>query len=294
MKKNIYILLVISIVANIGIGHSETIYTMRERPDHLMIHFTPTVSILNYRSIDSKSTIAGNMGIGMEYAHYFGQHWGLSAGAELTSFNSFYSFKGRRDSLEMFDNWSGRYYTLRQNLTTKEYQHVTYLSFPVKIQYRCLVNSWLTFNASVGAAYSLYLSENRSIISGTIDRRAFFNGIFVEVDDFHPLMFGKFKDYINPSREKQFKNTVIGIAEAGISFHLVGNWNMHTVLNLQYGFQNIKNRNINLLVPEEYAGVTATNYIDNIKPLSLGIRVGFAYIFDLFGVDCKCHNGWNM
>ena len=292
MKRKFYILIFLSVI--VSIGYAQGIYTIRERPDHLMFHVTPTVSILDYKSIDAKSKIAENIGFGMEYAHFFGQHLGLSIGTELTSFNSFYTFKGRKDSLELFDNWSGRYYQLRQDLTTKEYQHVTYLSFPVKVQFRFLLNNSLTFNLSAGAAYNVYLSENHSIISGTIDRRAFFNGIYVEVDDFRPLMFGKFSDYINPSPEKQFKTTITGIVQAGLSFHLIGNWNMYTALNLQYGFQNIKNRNINLLVPEEYAGVTATNYIGNIKPVSLGFRVGFAYIFDLFNVDCKCHNGWNM
>jgi hypothetical protein len=65
---------------------------------------------------------------------------------------------------------------------------------------------------------------------------------------------------------------------------------MHTELNFQYGFQNIKCRSINILVPEEYSGVTATNYIGNIRPVSLGLRIGLAYTFDIFNVDCKCHN----
>ena len=293
MMKKKQILIAFLFLINWGNGFAEDVYSKRERPDHLMFHFTPSISLLNYKSADQKSSISGDIGLGIEYAHFFGQHLGLSVGAELTSFSSYYTFYGRKDSLKLFDSWSGRYYELRQNLTTKEFQRVTYLSFPVKVMYRCLINNWLTFNASVGAAYAMYYNEKQSIVSGTIDRRAFFKDIFVEVDEFYPLMFGKFPTYINPSNENQFKSTIIGIAQTGLSFHLYGNWNMHTELNFQYGFKNIKNRSINLLVPEEYSGVTATNYIGDIKPLSIGLRVGFVYNFDLFGIDCKCHN-WNQ
>ncbi|MBV5343108.1 hypothetical protein JZU68_05690, partial [bacterium] len=58
------------------------------------------------------------------------------------------------------------------------------------------------------------------------------------------------------------------------------------------GLNNIKTRNINLLVPNEYAGITATNYIGNIKPYSLGFRIGVSYNFDLFDVDCHCTGKW--
>jgi hypothetical protein len=289
MKIRIYILVVL-LSMNAVCGYAKGYYTSRERPDQLMFHVTPTVSLLDYKSVDSKSSISGNIGIGAEYAHFFSQHWGLSVGAEISSFSSFYFFKGRRDSLELFDNWSSKYYMLRQNLTTKEHQNVTYLSFPVKFMYRHIFTKRLNFNASIGAAYGLYISENKSIISGTIDRQAFFGDIYVNIDEFYPLMFGKFTDYINPSPVKQFKSTVLGIAQVGFSFKLAEDWNMHTELNFQYGFQNIKCRSINILVPEEYSGVTATNYIGNIRPVSLGLRIGLAYTFDIFNVDCKCHN----
>lgn len=265
-------------------------YTSRERPDHLMLHLTPAVTILDYKSVDSRSFISGNIGLGAEYAHFFHQHWGLSVGAELSSFSSFYFFRGRKDSLELFDIWSSRYYKLRQNLTTKEYQNVTYFSFPVKVIYRHIFTRRFNINASIGAAYGLYASESKSIVAGTIDRQAFFGDIYVNIDDFKPLMFGKFKDYINPSPIKQFKSTVLGIAQMGLSFKLAENWNLHTELNLQYGFKNIKTRAINILVPDEYSGITATNYIGEIHPASLGLRVGLTYTFDLFNVDCKCHN----
>lgn len=279
---------------NLISGYSQTNYSGRARPDQLMLHTTPYVSLLDYKSVDSKSSISGNMGFGLEYAHYFGHYVGLSIGAEVSSFSTFYTFHGRRDSLELFDNWSSRYYKLRQNLTTKEYQKVTYLSFPVKLNFRHNLTKWFNINASVGAAYALYMKEDKSIKSGTIDREAFFGDINVNIDEFYPLMFGKFTDYIQPSPEKQFKSTILGVAQLGLSFNLADNWNMHTELNLQYGFQNIKRRSINLLVPEEYSGVTATNYIGDIRPVSLGIRIGIAYNFDLFGLDCKCHNSWQQ
>ena len=291
MKIRICILMVLFSIRLMS-GYGQTNYSGRGRPDQLMIHTTPSLSLLDYKSVDSKSSISGNFGVGLEYAHFFNQYVGLSVGAELSSFSTFYTFNGRKDSLELFDSWSSRYYKLRQNLTTKEYQSVTYLSFPVKINYRHSFTKDLNFNISAGVAYALYMSENKSVISGTIDREAFFGDINVNIDEFYPLMFGKFSNYINPSSEKQFKSTLLGIAQMGFSFNLADNWNMHTELNFQYGFQNIKCRAINILVPDEYSGVTATNYIGEIRPVSLGLRIGIAYNFDLFAVDCKCHNSW--
>jgi outer membrane protein W len=293
MKIRICILIVLFLF-NLVSGYAQTTYSGRGRPDQLMIHATPSLSLLDYKSVDSNSSFSGNLGAGLEYAHFFNKYVGLSFGAEVSSFSTFYTFNGRKDSLQLFDNWSSKYYKLRQNLTTKEYQKVTYLSFPIKINYRHNFTKDLNFNVSVGAAYALYITENKSIITGTIDREAFFGDINVNIDEFYPLMFGKFTDYINPSSEKQFKSTVLGIAQMGFSFNLADNWNMHTELNFQYGFQNIKYRSINILVPNEYSGVTATNYIGEIRPISLGLRIGIAYNFDLFGVDCKCHGTWQQ
>ena len=210
MKRKLCILTAL-IALSIATGYAKGYYTPRERPDHLMFHVTPTLSLLDYKSADARSILGANVGAGVEYAHYFGRYVGISIGGELTSFNSFYFFKGHRDSLEFFDNWSSRYYMLRQNLTTKEYQRVTYLSVPIKLIYRQLLTRKLVFYASAGAAYGLHINENQSIVSGTIDRRAYFGSIHVEIDEFYPLQFGKFRDYINPSPEKQFKSTLIGI-----------------------------------------------------------------------------------
>jgi len=292
MKINKYILIVLFSFSLVS-GFAEKIYSGRGRPDHIMFHTTPSVSLLKYKSEDSKSTISGNIGAGIEYAHFFNKYWGLSVGAEITSFSTFYTFHGRKDSLELFDNWSSRRYELRQNLTTKEFQKVSYLSIPLKFNFRHRFTDALNFNVSAGVAYTKYMSENKSIISGTIHREAFFKDIYVNIDEFYPLMFGKFKDYIHPSNEKQFKNTLLGVAQMGFTFNLADNWNMHTELNFQYGFKDIKLRSIPILVPDEYSGITATNYIGEIKPMSLGIRIGIAYNFDLFKMDdCNCHGKW--
>lgn len=289
IRTRIFIIL---FLLNTLYGFSIGNYTNRAQPDNLMFHLTPSVSLLEYKSIEAKSKISANVGMGVEYAHYFGQYLGLSIGAEISSFSSFYKFNGRRDSLELFDYWSSKYYKLRQNLTTKEHQRVTYLSLPVKLNFRSKLNNKLNFDISVGAAYTVYLSEKKSIVSGTVERQAFFGDIYVNIDDFRPLMFGQFTDYINPSSEKQFKSTLLGIAQMGVSFKLNDKWNMNTALNFQYGFKDIKNRSINILVPDEYSGVTATNFIGTIRPVSIGLRVGVTYVFDLFDVGCKCHGSW--
>ena len=290
MKTSVSILSIL-IMLNITFSYAQGFYGPT-RTDHVMLHSTGSVSLLDYKSIDSKSSISPNIGVGVEYAHFFGKNFGLSIGAELTSFSSYYRFNGRRDSLELFDNWSSRYYKLRQNLTTLEHQRVTYLSIPAKLNFRRRLAPQLTFHASAGAAYTVYLTEKQSVVAGTIDRQAFFGDIFVNIDDFRPLMFGKFNDFINPSSQKQFTKTLLGIAQLGVSFNIAKDWDMHTELNFQYGFENIKLRNINILVPDEYSGVTATNYIGNILPMSVGLRVGVTYKFDLFNVGCMCDEGW--
>lgn len=291
MKIYVYLIIVLlSIMAQLGYANKN--YSGRARPDQLMLHVTPCVSILDYKSVDGRSFLSGNLGAGAELAHFFGLHLGFSVGAEVTSFSTFYKFNNRRDSLPLFDKYSGRYYKLRQNLNTREYQNVTYLSFPIKLQYRCNFTKGLNFNASLGAAYTRYMSESKSIVSGNIDRQAYFEDIHVTIDEFYPLGFGKFNDYIHPSTISQFKSTILGIAQVGFTFNLAPNWNMHTELNFQYGLKNIKTRSINLLVPDEYSGITATNYIDEIHPASLGLRIGVAYNFDIFNVDCKCHSKW--
>jgi hypothetical protein len=273
-------------------ANAKEFYPMSQQPDHLMFHVTPAFSLLDYRSSDGRSIPTPTVGLGVEYAHYFFRFIGVSIGAEVNSYNSLYFFLGRKDSLPLFDSWSSRNYLLRQQLHTKEYQSVSYLSVPVKVILRQAISPTINLNLSAGVAYNAYLTESKNIVAGNIYRQAFFGDINVNIDEFYPLNFGKFNDYINPSSQKQFTTTLTGIAQLGFSFHFNQRWVMHTNFNFQYGLNNIKTRNINLLVPNEYAGITATNYIGNIKPYSLGFRIGVSYNFDLFDVDCHCTGKW--
>jgi hypothetical protein len=275
-------------LVNIIALYSQT-YSNLEQPDHLSFHITPSITLLDYKSARSRSIPGVNAGAGVEYAHFFNKYLGLSIGAEVNSFSSYYSFGNKKDSLPMFDSWSGFKYTLHQNLNSLEYQRVTYLNVPLKIELRNLVARNLRFTSSFGVAYSLYLTEHQSVVARTVDRSAYFDSIHVLVDDFAPLNFGKFTHFINPSGKQQFKRTFMGLFQLGLAYTIIPDVNLHAELNIQYGFENIKLLDNNILVPEEYSGVTATNYIGTIRPMSIGIRVGVTYNFDLFGIDCKCH-----
>lgn len=264
-------------------------YKGYEVQDRVMIHVTPGISMLNYQSVDGHSVPTPTIGAGIEYAHFFGQHWGISVGAELSSFSSLYKFNDRKDSLLMYDAWSKHFYQLRQKLSTLEYQRVSYISLPVKLHYRKRFTKKLDLNLSAGAAYTSYLSENRTVLSGEIQREAFFDDINVKIDDYSPLMFQKYSNYIYPSSQPQFKQTILGIIQGGVSYNILPKWNLHTEINAQYGVENIKTRSINILVPKEYAGITATNFIQQIIPLSVGLRIGLAYQFNLVDPRGKCH-----
>ncbi len=290
MKKPVFLFFLIAI-ATISVV-AQPLYTKNQQPDHLMFHVTPSLSLLGYESAEGRSKPAPVAGLGVEYAHFFHRSIGLSAGVELNSYAAFYTFDGRSDSLQMFDSWSSYHYKLRQQLYTKEYQRVSYVSFPVKVILRQRLSRTVNLNLSSGLAWNVYLTEKKSIVAGTIHRQAYFDDIHVNVDEFYPLMFGQFTDYINPSPQKQFGTTLTFVAQAGLSFQLNTKWALHTELNFQSGLKDIKERHIDLLVPEEYAGVTATNYIGEIKPRTLGLRIGFTYNFDLFNKDCRCHGNW--
>jgi outer membrane protein W len=290
MHKKIIILALL--VANTLIVSAKDYYPQSQRPDHLLFHITPAVSLLNYSSVDGRSLPTPSVGFGMEYAHFFHRRLGLSVGAEFNSYGSLYLFNGRKDSLQLFDSWSNRNYKLRQQLYSKEYQRVSYLSIPVKAIFRQKLSQTMNINVSAGVAYNVYMSESKSIIAGTIKRQAYFGDIHVDVDDFLPLMFGTFTDYINPSNKPQFSKTLTAVAQIGLTYQLSTRWTLHTDINYQYGTKNIKTRTINILEPNEYAGVTATNYIGSIKPYSLGLRIGISYNFDLFNADCHCQSSW--
>ena len=272
--------------------HARGYYPSSQRPDHLMFYATPALSRLQYQSAEAASSFTPVLNAGIEYAHFIHHKFGFSIGAEYNRFAAKYSFDGRRDSLQMFDAWSGYHYQLRQQLHTTEHQSVSYLSVPFKLHFRQLITPDISLNMSAGMVLNTYLSEKRSILAGTINRQAYFSDIHVNVDDFHPLLFGKFDNYIQPSAMPQFGVSRTYTAQVGLSFQLNEFWALHTELNYQYGTKNIKQRNINLLVPDEYAGITATNFIGDIKPQSIGLKIGLAYTFDLFNVDCKCQNSW--
>lgn len=291
-QSKLLALLTFALLIATGTLHARGYYPAHQRPDHIMIYALPAAAHLQYKSTDAASKMSPVINAGVEYAHFIHHSIGFSIGVEYNTFASKYSFDHRRDSLQMFDTWSGYHYQLKQQLYTTEQQKVSYLSFPLKFHIRQSLTPSINLNLSGGVVFNAYLSQKQTILARTIHRQAYFDDIHVNIDDFQPLLFGTFNQFIQPSPDLQLGVSRTYTAQIGLSFQLNDYWALHTEINYQKGTKDLKQRNINLLMPNEYAGVTATNYIGTVKPQSLGLKIGLAYTFDLFNVDCKCQNSW--
>lgn len=238
----------------------------------------PAYSILKYKSDASSSKGGLGYGASLTYSYLFTKHWGFDVGASFNTFKGKYSFDGITTVSPTYTETHGNTYNVTQVLTTEEEQNLGYLLLPLRLTFRCHLSSNLYFKTALGAAYAFNVYEDRVVKSGTIVRSAYFPVIDVTVKELPEQTLGTYNTYINRSSKNQFKDAIVGVGELGFDYAITPKLYLNTTLHAVYG-GDIKNQSGELLQQLSYSGVTTTNYIGSVKPISVGVNFGLIFRF---------------
>ena len=253
---------------------------------------------LMYNDGTTHSTGKFSGAAGVDYKYFWNENWGVSIGLSYAHYGS--DFKSSyTKAFDLIDS-NKKSYLLHQKLDAVESQSVGFLSIPVKIQYRTLLNNpkW-EFNAAAGLLGGMRLYENKSI-AGTITRKAYFPQDNVLVDGggtsasdlaIKQLQgIGSFKDtYVNPTTTRHFDYDVSILAEVGVSYKFNELLSLDLGAYATYGVKNVKNEPAALetsyaeYLENSYSGVSCSNLIDGIHPYLVGVKVGLS-----FDMGAKC------
>ncbi len=242
------------------------------------IKINPSYSNLMYESTNGNSD--GEMGLGFElgYTYHITNRWGVGTGLRYQPFKAGYKNQNFNSTSATLTEPNGHDYTINQIINNKEEQHVNYLMIPVLASYRLPINERLAMRVAVGAAYGIATAEEVEFVEGTINRTAYFPKNDLVVDNLPEQTLGTFSNFINKTSEKQFGNTLMGLAEVGVEYSLNGKWLLTASFNGAIG-GDVKNESAAIVQPNIYQSVTATDYVGTVKPVSMGLSLGVVYRF---------------
>ena len=287
------------------------------------LHAGETSLGYNVKGLDGiAGTTSAKIGFGVsaKYNRYFDPHWGFGAGIGLSIYNSEALLHGGMDDTNTYmlgeykdDDNSGlpRSFMLRARVENmKEKQQIYFFEIPVSLLYQSIFarGKWGVYGSIglklqtpiVNKLESVSNPDSRLNVSGLYTDNS--QGFDVGAPGMPALPEHGFGAVDNPGKTLKWKNNntalkfgVAGTLEAGIISRLDFGSDLLIGAYLDYGFSDIKKRNISLLSgpsptvgyqPEAndnvgkgiiYNGLLNSNHTDIIKPLSFGLKVGVRF-----------------
>jgi outer membrane protein OmpA-like peptidoglycan-associated protein/outer membrane protein W len=238
----------------------------------------PSFNRLSYKSADNSSEGALGLGLQFGYTYHLTNRWGIGVGLRYQSFSATYDNTGYQATSGLFTETNGHNYVINQTLNNTEKQRVNYMMIPVMASYRLPVNGKLSVRVAAGAAYGLAIGEKLEFQSGNVVRSAYFPDDDLVVDNLPEQTLGSYTDYVNMPSGKQFKNAIMGLGEIGAEYALDHQWLLTASINGAIG-SDVKKNNGSIIQQNEYSGVTSSNYVGAVKPVSVGLSIGVIYRF---------------
>lgn len=268
------LLLMLLAVTSVVSGQTDSI-----RGKHsLKLSVLPSFNRLSYESADNSSEGSLRLGLDLGYTYHLTNRWGLGVGLRYQPFTSNYKNQGYEATSGFFTEPNGYNYVINQTLNNTEKQCVNYFMIPVLASYGFPVSGKLSARVAAGVAYGLAFGEKLQFRSGSVVRSAYFPDHDLVIDDLREHSLGTFTDYMSKEPGKQLNNAFMGIAELGAEYALNQNWLLTASVNGILG-GDVKKNYESIIQPYSYSGVTASNYIGAVKPVSVGVSIGVIYRF---------------
>lgn len=248
--------------------------------------------IKNVNSDDVKFKGGAIAGVG--YTFFMNEQWGISTGAEYTTYKVKASIYSVMDAHEVVDDYDDPFFFVIQQKGLVENQEATYINIPIMAQFQ--IQDGSGFYAALGGKIGLPLKKGKYKYSydGLVNK-AFYPDENVWYDDLEYRGLGEFGGR-SGKEDLDFKVAFTLSAEAGMKWGLNDNMSLYSGVYADYGLNNVvkagKNQQFlpynhedptdfknNSILNSEYTHYQEKNkaLTGKVKPLAVGLKIKLAF-----------------
>lgn len=207
------------------------------------------------------------------YSYFFSPHWGLQTGIGFQSFNSLSTLNTTTSVADVdIEGDTYQYRTYYKNW--QEQQQALFMEIPLELQYRFSMGKKTSILASAGVKVALPVSKSYKSTGGQIQTTGYYSQWNVELTDLPDQGFTTVSG--NYAGSLSLKPAFMGIVDLGGLFKLSEKIDLYAGAYLNYGLNNAVNSDTKVIYQKDgtYNGMFSSNQISNVKPISVGLKVG--------------------
>jgi outer membrane protein OmpA-like peptidoglycan-associated protein len=207
------------------------------------------------------------------YSYFFSPHWGLQTGIGLQSFSAISTLNTTTSATDVdTDGDAYQYRTYYKNWQEK--QQVLFMDIPLELQYRLGIGKRTSILASAGVKVALPINTSYKTEGGEIQTTGYYSKWNVELTDLPEHGFTTING--NYPGVLSLKPAFMGIVDLGGLFKLSEKIDLYAGAYLNYGLNNAVNSDTKVIYHKNgtYNGMFSSNQISNVKPISVGLKVG--------------------
>ena len=256
-----------------------------EHSNYVGVNFGGGLNSMLYKPANGTQKLGFGFDAGIHYGHFFNKTVGLGVGFQYSWANAYatYNWQEVTTGLTHPSNPNTPY-----DLTTgfndyQERQNVGYLSIPVEVLFRKVINDRAAFIAGVGLSLDLPIHGKYIAKSGSYSTTGVFPAVGKTV--FHDMPEHGFSTYTTSQNAKFNNRAKVGgsvIADLGFRVAMNDNWGMYFGLYAGYGFTNLikesKLEEMIMINPEnpsiiDYRGTFDSNETDKANLIRCGVKI---------------------
>lgn len=262
------------IIAMLGLLIGGQVYA-HDNFNYLNITAGGGLHTLRHEPILGNSKLGGGGTFNINYIRFFGHHFGLGTGLEVSYNQSRSILNGTIMSLEE-DTYNGNQaFEFRMNYNDwNEIQRAIIAEIPLGFYGRLDLSDKTAFFIGAGGKLIFPFIYRYETVDGNIETRGYYSSTNVEIFDIPHHGFRTNTNSYFGSTEKMLSCAVF--LDLGLNHWLSENVAFYWGLYCNYGLTNLAKSNTNDLfdINENYIGVHSSNMIEKASLLSAGIKLG--------------------
>ncbi len=255
--------------------------------NYIGLNFGGGLNTMTYKPANGSQSLGLGFDMGLHYAHFFNEHFGLGFGVHYTIANAYanYNFTEITTGLTHIHN-PNVHYNLNTRLDNwKERQNMGVLGIPVEVFYRTALDKSWTFIGGLGVEFDLPMNGKYSVNEGEYTTTGTFASLGYDVVNMPEHGFATYKT-IDNDKIDNLKMGVSVIADLGVRVALNNNWGLYLGLYGGYGVTNMlkEKKDASLLLintadpsKHDYNGTFASNQINAMHLLRAGVKIGIDF-----------------
>ncbi len=279
--KRIYIFIAIVALATAASAQ------VNRQDNYLGFNLGGGMNSLMYSPVDGSAAPGWGLGAGLQYAHFFGTHFGFGVGVNYTTYSARATYNKTihgtatthpdnglsYDPVNIYDNWCER-------------QTLGVLGVPVEILFRTDMSETWALLAGLGMQFDLPINASYRAVDGAYETQGYFPATGITYNNLPDYGFQRYE----ADPDKQHGDVNVGksgfsvIADLGANHNLKNNWGLYLGIYATYGISNLydtafANNNLLSISTEDanvidYNSTIASGRIDAYNLISVGAKVG--------------------